>query len=173
MSLQLIFGPMFSGKTSELIRRINRYKIANKNVVAIKYSKDTRYSKNEISTHDNKNLEALSCLKLNNDYDNYDVIAIDEGQFFDNILDFTIDYMNKNKIIIIAALDGTFQQKPFNNILDLVPYATKLTKLSAICMICKNEAHYSHRITKETELEVIGGMDKYIACCYKCLKNKN
>lgn len=172
--IELIFGPMFSGKTTELIRRVNRFMIAKKTCVVIKYIKDTRYSDdNFISTHNYLKLPALPCGEhLNSIYDkikNYDCIGIDEGQFFSDIVEFTSKLADKKgKIVIVSALDGTFKRKPFGNVLDLIPLAENVAKLHAICSICCDEAPFSKRIGLETEIEVIGGSEKYEARCRKC-----
>jgi len=98
----------------------------------------------------------------------YEVIGIDEGQFFPDIVTFSEQMANMGKIVIIAALDGTFQRKPFNNILELIPLAEDVTKLTAVCTYCQKDASFSKRIGKETEVEVIGGADKYVAVCRGC-----
>eukprot|EP00055_Hartaetosiga_balthica_P007150 m.24196 g.24196 ORF g.24196 m.24196 type:complete len:231 (-) comp5628_c0_seq1:360-1052(-) len=170
-SIHLIFGPMFSGKSTELIRRMKRYSIADHDCVVIKYSKDTRYG-DGVRTHDSQHLSAVACSKLEeimDSLDDIDVIGIDEGQFFPDVVSFSETMANLGKHVIIAALDGTFQRKPFNNILELVPLAEKVVKLNAVCMQCKNEeAAFSKRIGAETEVEVIGGTDKYLAVCREC-----
>jgi len=167
----LILGPMFSGKSTELIRRLKRYKVAKYEVLIIKYAKDVRYDELSIATHDKQTLmaseAATSLTDLTNKADDYDVIGIDEGQFFPDIM-WAETMANKGKIVLIAALDGTFQRKPFANVLELVPLAENITKLNAVCMNCFGEAAFSKRITDENSLEVIGGADKYMAVCRKC-----
>jgi thymidine kinase len=98
----------------------------------------------------------------------FDVLGIDEGQFFVDIVPFAENMANRGKIVVIAALDGTFQRKPFGTILDLIPLAEKVTKLSAICMLCSKDASFSKRIGEEKQLQVIGGADKYLALCRSC-----
>ncbi|ASK51271.1 Thymidine kinase [Eptesipox virus] len=168
--IELILGPMFSGKTSELGRRIRRHKIAKRKCVIIKYDKDIRYGK-DIFTHDGVSMTAIATSRLNNLYLNftdYAVIGIDEGQFFPDIVEFCEEMAKIGKIVIIAALDATFQRIPFGNILNIIPIAEEVIKLSSICTICGESASFSKRITNETEVEVIGGIDKYIATCRKC-----
>mgnify|MGYP001055552487 CR=1 FL=1 len=75
---------------------------------------------------------------------------------------------NSGKIVIVAALDGTFQRKPFGKVLNLVPLAETVTKLSAVCVMCQDDAAFSVRLSNETAVEVIGGADKYIAVCRTC-----
>ncbi|KAK7930247.1 hypothetical protein WMY93_006642 [Mugilogobius chulae] len=96
------------------------------------------------------------------------VIGIDEGQFFPDTVPFAEEMANLGKIVIVAALDGTFQRKAFGNILSLVPLAESVVKLHAVCMQCYKEAAYTKRIGAEKEVEVIGGADKYQAVCRKC-----
>ncbi|ESO85025.1 hypothetical protein LOTGIDRAFT_236045 [Lottia gigantea] len=169
--IQIIFGPMFSGKTTELVRRLKRYQIANYNVLVIKYSKDTRYDDNDIATHDRQTLPAVSTEKL---YDlkskaqQFEVIGIDEGQFFPDVVKFCNEMANAGKTVIVAALDGTFQKQGFGNTLELVPLAEHIIKLSAVCMMCYNEAYFTKRKSNETAVEVIGGADKYLAVCRSC-----
>ena len=172
--IQLIIGPMFSGKSTELFRRIEKYEISKKKTILIKYTKDIRYSKKDICTHSNKKKKALSCLHLDEiekkNINEVDVIGIDEGQFFDDLVEFSNFYADIGKTIIISALDGTFEKKPFPVIANLIPTVETILKLSAICMICGGKACYSKRITREMEINLIGGIDKYIAVCRECFK---
>ena len=100
----------------------------------------------------------------------FDVIGIDEGQFFNDVVVWCETMANKGKIVLVAALDGTFQRKPFCNILSLVPLSEAVTKLSAVCMSCFQDASFSKRIAIEDRetVEVIGGADKYMAVCRSC-----
>lgn len=169
--IQVIFGPMFSGKTTELIRRLRRYQIANYKCLIIKYANDVRYDTEAVSTHDSQTLAAVSATILSDlekEALNYSIIGIDEGQFFPDTVSFAENMANKGKVVIIAALDGTFQRKSFGDILQLVPLAESVIKLTAVCMICFEEASFTKRIGNETKLEVIGGTDKYMAVCRHC-----
>ena len=174
--IEIILGPMFSGKSTELLRRINRYKIAKKKVLVVKYIMDIRYSETEMSTHDKQSVPAFPCKILNeldSIYQNYDVIGIDEGQFFPDIVEFSEKAANFGKIIIIAALDGTFQRMPFGNILALIPLAEKVCKLSAICAHCSNSASFTHRTICSKEIQVIGGAESYTPLCRNCFLQAN
>eukprot|EP00455_Lapot_gusevi_P031526 TRINITY_DN3421_c0_g1_i3.p1 TRINITY_DN3421_c0_g1~~TRINITY_DN3421_c0_g1_i3.p1 ORF type:complete len:310 (+),score=85.02 TRINITY_DN3421_c0_g1_i3:138-1067(+) len=169
--IQLIFGPMFSGKTGELFRRLRRYTVAKKKCLLIKYSRDTRYSVEQASTHDQQQLHATPCERLSEISQqalDADVIGIDEGQFFPDIVEFSESMANEGKVVIVGCLDGTFQRKPFGRVLELVPLAEHLTKLTSVCMICQSEAAFSKRLGSEMDIEVIGGADKYIAVCRQC-----
>jgi thymidine kinase len=171
-SIQLIFGPMFSGKSTELMRRVQRYQIAGKKCLLIKYSKDDRYADMECASHDGKKLAAVKAEKLSSlvsHIDNYEVIGIDEGQFFHDIVDFADRAANKTKTVLVAALDGTFERKRFNSILELVPLAEHVTKLSAVCMSCGDDAAFTKRLdSSDKRIESIGGADQYKACCRSC-----
>uniref|UniRef100_A0A8C8FZL7 Thymidine kinase n=2 Tax=Oncorhynchus tshawytscha TaxID=74940 RepID=A0A8C8FZL7_ONCTS len=169
--IQVIFGPMFSGKSTELIRRVRRFQIAQYNCLVVKYAKDTRYSEKGMATHDKNTMEAVpaNCLSdVRSLALQACVIGIDEGQFFPDIVQFCEEMANMGKTIIVAALDGTFQRKPFGDILNLVPLAESVVKLNAVCMQCYKEAAYTKRLGAEKELEVIGGADMYHARCRKC-----
>ncbi|KAH3756762.1 thymidine kinase [Pelomyxa schiedti] len=163
---------MFSGKTTELLRRIKRYTVAKKTCVVIKYYNDTRYDAQpnnnarqhqpRCATHDHQQWDAVDCVTLSEVEESastFDVIGIDEGQFFLDVVPFCEKMANKGKVVVVAALDGTFQRKPFGSILQLVPLAESVTKLTAVCMCCYKDAAFSRRLGSETEIEVIGGAD--------------
>jgi thymidine kinase len=172
--IQLIFGPMFSGKTTELLRRIKRYKIANRICLLIKYRVDDRYSNENVSTHDKQMCKAKPVEHLRDALEEAfeaQVIGIDEGQFFPAIVEFCELLASRGKIVIVAALDGTFERKPFGKVLELVPLAEKVTKLSAICYICKKDASFTWRLGNEKKVEVIGGDELYTAVCRTCYQN--
>lgn len=157
--------------TSELLRRIKRYEVAKKKVLLIKYMHDERYSKECISTHDKEMVFALptdNLSKVAHAANDYDVIGIDEGQFFPDLLLFCEEAANHGKIVIVSALDGTFQRKSFGQVCELIPLAESVMKLHSVCMICQRDAAFSLRTTSEMETEVIGGQDKYIAACRRC-----
>ncbi len=177
--IQLIIGPMFSGKTSELIRRISRYSIAQKKCIIIKYVKDTLYpltnENKQLRTHDYKIHEAVSTSLLN-ELDKseiikkYDIIGIDEGQFFEDLHSFTQTMCDVyGKIVIIAALSGTFQKKPWDSISNIIPLANKISFFKAVCCRChKDGAAFTHRRSSEKEIQVIGGLEKYWPVGSKC-----
>ncbi|XP_076048087.1 thymidine kinase, cytosolic-like isoform X2 [Oratosquilla oratoria] len=171
--IQIIFGPMFSGKTTELMRRLKRYQIAKHNCLIIKYAKDVRFDLEGIATHDSQVLSAIPTTelkKLKEKAMQCSVIGIDEGQFFPDTVEFAEEMANKGKIIVVAALDGTYMRTGFTNMLSLVPLAESVVKLTAVCVICYEPASFTKRTTSETAVEVIGGSDKYIAVCRRCHK---
>lgn len=156
-TLQLILGPMFSGKSTELIRRLQRYQIARYECLIIKYAKDVRYDDDSIATHDRQTLKAVSANKLD-EIDpemikNCDVIGIDEGQFFPDVVNFCEKAADAGKVVLVAALDGTYQRRGFDSgILNLVPLAEHVIKLTAVCMICFGEGSYTKRISDDKEV---------------------
>jgi len=177
--IELILGPMFSGKTSELFRRIKKYKVAKKNCALIRYSRDNRYSSERIFNHDMESLDILlfsrDCLQENEpELIPFDVIGIDEGQFINGISSFSDKFANLGKIIIISALDGDFKRKGFNLFLnDIVPLCEKVTKLNSICHHCQSEmGAFTQRTTDDQEVEKIGGIEMYKSTCRRCHEKK-
>ncbi|NXV03860.1 KITH protein, partial [Cettia cetti] len=166
--IQVIFGPMFSGKSTELMRRVRRFQLAQYRCLLVKYAKDTRYSSSGVSTHDRRALPAGLLKDVYQEALGAAVIGIDEGQFFPDIVEFCETMANAGKTVIVAALDGTFQRKAFGSILNLVPLAESVVKLNAVCMECFREASYTKRLGAEREVEVIGGADKYHSVCRAC-----
>ncbi|ALA62434.1 thymidine kinase [Turkeypox virus] len=172
-SIHLILGPMFSGKTTELIRRMKRFNISNLRCVIIKHSSDNRYTDNEyiVYTHDNINISAVSTdmlMPLIQKIKNVDVIGIDEGQFFCDISEFCELMANNGKIIVVAALNGDFKRELFGNIFKLLPIAESISMLTAVCMKCYKDASFSKRVTDDTRVKLIGGKETYMAVCRTC-----
>jgi thymidine kinase len=171
--LELIIGNMFSGKSTELIRRINREKSINKKIIVINYLHDNRYSSNSISTHD---LVKVNCVKVENlmelPYEllkEYDSIFIDEGQFFVDLYQFVTNFIDKH--IVVSGLDGDSNQKPFGDILQLIPLCDTVDKLCAYCKICNDStpAPFTKKVCGSKCQVEIGGSDKYIPVCRKHL----
>lgn len=164
------FVKHFAGKTTELLRRIRRYTIANYKCCVVKYAKDVRYSEDCAATHDKMTCAAFPHMELQafQDAHQYDVIGVDEGQFFSDLVPFCEQMANAGKIVVVAALDGTFQRKPFGPVLDLIPMAESIVKLTAVCMMCHSNAAFTRRLGSETQVELIGGSESYISVCRKC-----
>jgi thymidine kinase len=176
--LELIIGPMFSGKSTELIKHANRYISIGKNVLAINHKINNRYGSNKITTHDKKVFENCIIIdKLNDIHNLYtqkfndsEIIIIEELQFFPDGFDFiknTVDFTNKT--VITAGLSGDFRRNPFGDVLKLIPYADSLTQLSAYCKKCGDGtlANFTKRITKENNTTLVGTADQYEAVCRK------
>lgn len=169
--IQLILGPMFSGKTTELLRRVKRYQVAKHSCLVIKYMLDKRYSSSQLVTHDHLSFEAVSSTSLKqfkSSLDCHSVVGIDEGQFFPDVVQFAEYAANQGKIVIIAGLDGSYLRRPFPSFLELIPLSEKVEKLEAICMKCYNPAAFTKRISSETDLVVIASSDKYMSVCRPC-----
>lgn len=174
--LEIILGPMFSGKTSYLVNVYNQCKFCNIPVVVINHSFDNRYDNTLMSTHDKIMVPCVKAEKLwdlwkeNDDVNVCKVLLINEGQLFPDLFDF-VTYMMKNckKTIYVGGLDGDFQRQKFGQILDLIPLCDNVQKLSSMCSLCKNgkAGIFSHRISCEKEQIVIGS-DNYIPVCRKC-----
>ena len=175
MSLEIVMGPMFSGKSSYVVSYVRRYQAAGLPVLVIKPDIDNRFSdKPEIVTHDDERIACKSWdvskeLYLTSEICSHTYIVFEEAQFFKGLTNvvrnlLTIGYPRH---ILIVGLDGDANQKPFGEILDCVPYATSVTKLSAMCLKCKNGTPASYTIRKEvSESQVdVGGSDKYLAVC--------
>ena len=155
------------------MRRLRRYEIARHKVLAIKYLHDNRYSKESISSHDHQMMSAISLKELKEtteqiNFDEFSVIGVDEGQFFQDVVSFAEWWANNGKIIIISALDSTFQRQPFGDVLNLIPIAENVVKLSAICMKCYKNASFTKRKSEDQQLELIGGIEKYESLCRIC-----
>ena len=150
--------------------------VAQYKVMIVKYAKDVRYDEEGIATHCGMKIPAtvsttiLSKITKKVTEEDYDVIGIDEGQFFADVVRWSEMMANRGKFVVVAALDGTFQRKPFGDILSLIPLSENVTKLNSVCMNCFGDAAFSKRITAEDDgkVELIGGADKYMAVCRAC-----
>jgi thymidine kinase len=187
--LEIITGPMFSGKTSKLLEIYKQCIFCNIPVAVINHSLDTRYHEEMLSSHDKmmipciqtktisiiwyyKNLDETIDEKIGYNHlalRNADVILINESQFFEDLYDCVIDMLKENKKIFVSGLDGDFERKKFGQILDLFPLCDKVTKLTAICSLCKNgqPGIFSLRLNKEKSQMLIG-IDNYIPVCRIC-----
>ena len=152
MSINLITGCMFSGKTSRLIHIAKNCKKDNLKVIVINYIGDTRYSNSDkITTHDGISMDCKPCGKdlidvlIKSSVLTADVICINEGQFFDNLVEFCNIYASLGKEIHVCGLDGDYLKRPFGEILDLIPHCDKVIKLSAECS-CGNPANFTKKI---------------------------
>ena len=163
---------MFSGKTSELVRRLKRYEVIGKSILVINSSKDTRCLEHVLRTHDNMKFD---CVKTNNldelNYDKVDVIAIDEAQFFVGLRQFVKKALVHGKTVLLTGLDGDYKQEKIGEILDCVPLADKVFKLTAMCMECMDGTHgpFTKRIVNSDKIELVGGKEMYMAVCRKHL----
>ena len=176
-NINIIIGCMFSGKSTETIRLIRRYKtMGNKNILVINHALDTRYGESVISSHDKVQLKCLSLKNLSDikddaEYKNSDVIFIEEGQFFKDLLLFVIDQVEiKGKNVIAVGLDGDSDRENFGEIHKLIPLCDDIVKLKAYCSRCKDGTLgiFSKRISDSKEKVLVGSEGDYIAVCRKC-----
>lgn len=171
--IEVIAGSMFSGKSEELIRRLNRARIARQKVQVFKPKIDARYSDEEIASHSGqKHLSvpvATTAEMMSHINDDTQVVGIDEGQFFDEAI---IDAVNKlagdGKRVIIAGLDQDFKGTPFEPMPRLLAIAEFITKIHAICVKCGATANFTQRTVESDALVEVGAADKYEARCRKC-----
>ena len=180
--LELIMGPMFSGKTSKLIEIYKQCEFCNISVAAINFSGDTRYSDTMLATHDMKMIPCIrgtsihKILHGDNGDDNTeqlnraDVILINEGQFFRDVVEHVRYWVETcGKRIYVCGLDGDFERNAIGNLLELVPMCDKIEKLTSLCSNCKNgtRAIFSYRITNE-KAQIVIGSSNYIPVCRNC-----
>ncbi len=175
--IEVVCGSMFSGKTEELIRRLNRARIAKQKVEIFKPAVDTRYDEEDVVSHDAnavKSNPVQSASQILFYAEEFEVVGIDEAQFFDDELVHVCNELaNKGKRVIVAGLDMDFTGKPFGPIPQLMATAEYVTKVHAICIRCGNLANYSHRIAKEDKLVLLGETDAYEPLCRKCFLEAN
>lgn len=166
---------MYSGKTSLLLSRQRRYEIGGKKCLIIKYSLDTRYDDKMLVTHNQNKKEALSVNLLShvdNLINNYNVILIDEIQFYKDASFMCDRWANQGKIVEGYGLNGDYRRKPFEQISELIPLADNITHLTAIDKHTGKDAPFTFRLGKEIEQEVIGGEDLYEALSRDTYINK-
>ncbi len=175
--IEVICGSMFSGKTEELIRRLNRARIARQKVEIFKPAIDTRYDEECVVSHDAHSVSstpvqsASQILLLCSDAQ---VVGIDEAQFFDNELSSVCNALaNKGIRVVVAGLDMDYLGNPFGPIPSILATAEYVTKIHAICMNCGDLAQYTHRLIKDDQLVVLGEKDSYEPLCRKCYLEKN
>ena len=172
--LTVIAGCMFSGKTEELIRLVHRARIARKKVRVFKSVLDARYSKDNVVSHNLKDVEATpvsSPAEIDSMLSSEDeIIAIDEVQFFDKtIIDYVEKWINKeNRKVIAAGLNQDSKGRPFGPISELLAIADDIIKLNAICIKCGAIANKSQRIVKSDSQIMVGSTDAYEARCRNC-----
>lgn len=171
--LEVITGPMFSGKSEELIRRLKRARIARQRVLCYKPDVDLRYHRTHIASHSAQTHEACPVTsvedlraKLFPQLDEVEVVGIDEVQFLSpEIVPVVSELVDLGKRVIVAGLDMTFTAEPFGPVPALMALADRVTKLSAVCMICGQSAIHTQRLGQSQELVVVGATGMYEARC--------
>ena len=163
--IEVICGSMFSGKTEELIRRLKRAQFANQKVKIFKPLTDVRYDEKKVVSHDANAIDSMPVenpMEILNLVSEIEVVAIDEAQFFDDsIVDVCNQLANDGLRVVVAGLDMDFKGKPFGPMPNLMAVAEFVTKVHAICTKTGNLAHYSHRITNDDELVLLGERNEY------------
>jgi thymidine kinase len=175
--IEVVCGSMFSGKTEELIRRLNRARIARQKVEIFKPAVDTRYDEEDVVSHDAnavKSNPVQNASQILFYAEDFEVVGIDEAQFFsDELVSVCNELANRGKRVIVAGLDMDFTGKPFGPIPQLMATAEYVTKVHAICIRCGNLANYSHRTAKDDKLVLLGETDAYEPLCRKCFIEAN
>ncbi len=184
--LDIIIGPMYSGKTSYLLRELNIFSKMGANVLYINHSLDNRTSE-DFSTHnpiitkigDISSEKTDHLFKLYEKCKSYDVIGIDESQFFEGLKEFVLKMVEiEGKRVIVTGLNGNFKRELFGEVLSLIPCSDRLTKLSSCCQKCASrklikEAHFSYRLTNENKEVMVGGSNEYVPLCRECYLHFN
>ena len=178
-TLEIIMGPMFSGKTELLIKKYNTYKeqIGNNQIITFNYYKDTRYGENEIISHNSNkipsiNIKTLSEIFNDDDFSKRTHIFINEAQFFSDLKQSIIKLVEEyNKNVVICGLDSDFKREKFGDMWDLIPYSDNIVKLKGKCNDCSMPSLFTFRITDEKGQEVIG-VENYIPLCRKCYNSR-
>jgi len=174
--LEVVVGPMFSGKSEELIRRLKRARIARQRVACFKPDIDLRYHRTHIASHSEQTHEAAvvtpnaerlrEALFSTGQIDAVEVVGVDEVQFFDEgIVPLTMELVGLGKRVIMAGLDTTFTAEPFGPVPNLMALADNVTKLSAVCMVCGQPAIHTQRLGNSQQLVVVGAAGLYEARC--------
>lgn len=177
--IEVICGPMFAGKTEEVIRRVKRMDFAKKKYLIFKPEIDNRYSLNEVVSHSKRSVSAISIANpseiVNLITPEIEAVIIDEVQFFDEeVVSICQDLANRGLRVICAGLDCDFRGNPFTNVANLLAIAEKITKLTAICVLCGDEATKTQRIINGLPARysdptiLVGEKESYEPRCRKC-----
>jgi thymidine kinase len=173
MSLEVVIGPMFAGKTTHAISLVHKYRAIGKTVLVIKPALDTRYGYGSmLYSHTGDTLPCMNVSTLNSITNAmiaaYDVFILDESQFFNGLIGFVEDLVERfRKTVFVIGLSGDYARRPFGQILDLIPLADKVTNLSALCA-CGKEAHFTQRLTPNTGQVIVGAGELYKPVCRVC-----
>ena len=173
--IEAICGPMFSGKSEELMRRLRRAKIARKRVQVFKPILDDRYSLDEIVSHGEVRMKSDAVNRAADIVSRLDwrtqVVGIDESNFFGNeLVEVITQLADSGKQVIVAGLDTDYMGRPFPPMPDLLTLAESITKTLAICMRCGNPAKHTQRLVESNDLIVVGAAGMYEARCRRCFE---
>src|SRR5262245_55197321 len=173
--IEVICGPMFSGKSEELIRRLRRAMIARKRVEVFKPAIDDRYSAGEIVSHADSRMHSVAVNNAQEILERIDwrseVIGVDEGNFMGvGLIEVAQRLADSGKQVIISGLDTDYMGRPFAPIPELLALAESITKTLAICMRCGNPAKHTQRLVESDDLIVVGAAGLYEARCRRCFE---
>jgi thymidine kinase len=173
--IEIVCGPMFSGKSEELIRRLRRARIARKRVQVFKPTIDDRYSRDEIVSHGDQRMKSEVVSNAKEILQKLDwrsqVVGVDESNFFGpDLVEVTAQLADAGKQVIVAGLDTDFMGRPFPPMPDLLCLAESITKTLAICMRCGNPAKHTQRLVESDDLIVVGAAGMYEARCRHCFE---
>jgi thymidine kinase len=171
-SIEVVCGSMFSGKTEELIRRVNRARIAKVNVEIFSPVADTRYDKSALVSHNLNSIPSKAVSKAAEILPlaaHIQVVGIDEAQFFDDALPDVVQTLaNSGVRVIVAGLDMDFKGRPFGTMPQIMAMADSVTKLHAVCVKCGQQAMYSYRLVPNESQIMLGEKESYEARCRNC-----
>jgi thymidine kinase len=171
-SIEVVCGSMFSGKTEELIRRVNRARIAKVNVEIFSPVADTRYDKSALVSHNLNSIPSKAVSKAAEILPlaaHIQVVGIDEAQFFDEELPEVVQALaNSGVRVIVAGLDMDFKGRPFGTMPQIMAMADSVTKLHAVCVKCGQQAMYSYRLVPNESQILLGEKESYEARCRNC-----
>ena len=173
--IEVVCGPMFSGKSEELIRRLRRARIARKRVQVFKPAIDDRYSANEIVSHGDQRFDSDPIASAKEILEKLDartqVVGVDESNFFGlDLVEIAQQLADAGKQVIIAGLDTDFMGRPFTPMPELLCVAESITKTLAICVRCGNPAKHTQRLVESEDLIVVGARGMYEARCRRCFE---
>ena len=181
MSLDLVVGPMWAGKSSHILGKIRRYRAIGWDVLVVVHPLDTRYGTQVVSTHDKEQLHALAVediasLQANPAYQSAQLVVIEEAQFFKGLYEFVKTAVETdNKHVLCVGLDGDANRKPFGDVLALVPLCDSITKIQSLCVECKDgtAALFTHRMLPSEAQIQVGAEESYVPLCRKHYLAKN
>jgi len=173
MSLEIIIGPMFAGKSSYILSSLRRYEAIGWNILCITSNLDTRYEEGAIHSHNHERHSAVSVSELlpiqqTNQYREARLIIIEEGQFFPDLCQFVECAVDKDdKDVVVVGLDGDSNRRPFGDLLKLIPLCDKVTKLTAMCKRCASpmKALFTYRKNGTSNIVSVGAEAEYEALC--------
>ena len=172
MSLDVVIGPMFSGKSSYVLSVISRYSALGVPVLVITHESDTRYGQGFVATHDGRNAPCIHTRDLDSvDIAAYKVIIVDEAQFFKHLVPFVewaVDTHHKH--VYLVGLDGDSNRRKFGDILDCIPLADRVLRLTSFCRRCADGTLglFSYRREYSDQQVIVGGSNQYETLCRNC-----